>query len=82
MKCQNCGIEFEPKIATDARFHDDKCRQTYWNTIRKINRLEDIARKAAQELKRIRDNQPQHQSAAASSLNAIGYWLQQEDERF
>ena len=83
VKCEHCGIEFEAKIDIDARFHDKKCRQAYHNLRRKISRLEDIARKAVQDLKEIRTAYPVHESSVSASLDSINYHLQQaSDERF
>lgn len=73
MKCENCGIEFEPKINTEARFHDDKCRMEYWNQYRKINKVAVDAIDAIEKLMLFAKKSPnsRHAELADNALKSL-----------
>jgi hypothetical protein len=66
MKCENCGIEFEPKIDTDARFHSDACRTQWWNQYRKINKVALDAHDAIEKLMIFAKNSPNSRQAESA----------------
>jgi rubrerythrin len=71
MKCEQCGIEFEAKINTDARFHDDKCRMDYHNKKRQLRNLCENVLKSVAKLKKALHAEDNHSSTAMSALYEI-----------